>query len=225
MILSKAQNMSPYSPIIKICGIKNSEILSATISAGANMVGFVHFAESPRHLELSEIENLIKLSNGRIKTTILLVNPDGELIEKTVRLKPDYIQLHGKESAKEIKTIREKYKIGIIKALPISTFDDLAQIKQYDNLVDLIILDAKPPKNSANPGGLGVSFDWNILTKLDKSQKYLLSGGLNVKNVKRAVSLLKPYGLDVSSGVESIRGVKDKNLIKEFIKAAREAAR
>ncbi len=210
-----------YSPIIKICGIKTAPMLEATIKASADMVGFVHFANSPRHLELEAINQLISIANKRIKTVVLLVNPNDGLLEKVASLKPDYIQLHGNESIKEIIRIREKYNIKIIKALPIANKRDLEIVADYSKIADLIILDAKPPKGADNPGGLGVSFNWNLLKNLDGNIKYLLSGGLNINNVTKAVLSTQPYGLDVSSGVEITRGEKDATMIEVFINNAR----
>ncbi len=214
-----------YSPIIKICGIKSASMLEKTIKAKADMSGFVHFAKSPRHLELKAINEFISQAKTRIKSVVLLVNPDDELLEKVTLLQPDYIQLHGNESLERVSEIKQKYNIAIIKALPIAFIADLEQVAHYNKIADLIILDAKTPKNSSNPGGMGKSFDWDILKSLANDIKFMLSGGLNIDNVSIAVSSIKPYGLDVSSGVEIERGKKDAKMILQFIEKAREAAK
>lgn len=200
-------------------------MLEKTIKAKADMVGFVHFAKSPRHLELEEIAELITQAKPRIKSVILLVNPDDGLLEKTALLQPDYIQLHGNESLERITEIKQKYNIAIVKALAIASVADLEQVAHYNKIADMIILDAKAPKNSANPGGMGKAFDWNILKSLASNIKFMLSGGLDIDNVAKAVSFVRPYGLDVSSGVEIERGKKDAKMISQFIKNAREAAK
>ena len=214
-----------YSPLIKICGIKTAPMLEETIHAGADMVGFAHFANSPRHIELAAINELISIAQTHIKTVILLVNPSDELLKNVTSLKPDYIQLHGDESIEQITNIKQQYNIKIIKALAIATNEDLQQIAKYNKIADLIILDAKTPKGSKNPGGMGVSFNWEILNSLDGEINYLLSGGLNLENVKQAVSKIRPFGLDVSSGVEIKRGKKDATMIKQFIDLAKSAAK
>ncbi len=208
-----------YKPFIKICGIKNKEILQLSTKAGADMVGFVYFEKSPRHIELDQIKYLISLA--KIKTTILTVNPNDDLLKKIARIKPDYLQLHGNENINRIKEIKQKYGLKIIKALPIANEEDIKNISEFYEITDLIILDAKPPKDATRTGGLGKVFDWDLLKLLDPKIKYMLSGGLDVKNVKEAVLNVKPFGLDVSSGVEKTLGEKDEEKIINFIKNAR----
>ncbi len=223
-------NLDIYSPKIKICGIKTTDILQVCIAAGADMVGFVYFEKSPRHIDLVEILKLTALSYGKIETVILTVNPSDELLKKIDAIKPNWLQLHGNESVERIKEIKQITKIKIIKAMPIGTSEDIKNIADYYDVADLIILDAKPPKNSSRPGGLGKSFDWDLLKTLDPSIKYMLSGGLNAHNVGDSVRNLKPYGIDVSSGVEISADIKDKNGVKDkgkiidFIKTAHQNA-
>ncbi len=200
-------------------------MLEKTIKAKADMVGFVHFAKSPRHLELEAINKILAQAKTRIKSVVLLVNPNDELLEKVALLQPDYIQLHGNESFERITEIKQKYNIAIIKALAIASIADLEQVAHYNKIAEMIILDAKTPKNSANPGGMGKVFDWDILKSLANDIKFMLSGGLDINNVSVAVSSVRPYGLDVSSGVEIERGKKDAKMISQFIKKAREAAK
>ncbi len=210
--------------LIKICGVKNASIVEETIKAGADMIGFVHFIKSPRHLELSEIKQLTNIARGRIKTVILLVNPTDEILETISLFKADYIQLHGNENIGRIVEIKQKYGLKIIKALPIGSSDDIKKIADYHRIADLLLLDAKPEGETNISGGLGKVFDWRLLDNIDKNINYMLAGGINIDNVKEAISLLRPYGIDVSSGVEIERGKKDKNLIWGFIKKARQAA-
>ncbi len=223
-------NLDIYSPKIKICGIQTTDILRTCIDAGADMVGFVYFDKSPRHIDLIEILKLTALSYGKIETVVLTVNPSDDLLKKIDAIKPNWLQLHGNESVERIKEIKQITGVKIIKALPIGTSEDVKNIAHYYDVADLIILDAKPPKNSSRPGGLGKSFDWDLLKTLDPSIKYMLSGGLNVQNVGDSVLNLKPYGIDVSSGVEinadikDKNGIKDKNKIIDFIKIARQSA-
>jgi phosphoribosylanthranilate isomerase len=209
--------------IVKICGIKTPSILEATIDAGADMVGFVHFVRSPRHVSIEEVASLISAARGRVQTCVLLVNPDNSCVAEIAALGPDWIQLHGPETPHRVEAIRAEAGVEIMKALPVGTADDLAQVAAFVDIADLILLDAKPPKGADRPGGLGQSFDWSLLKALDPALPFMLSGGLTPDNVAEAVRAVRPYAIDVSTGVESAPGVKDKRLIEAFIRNARAA--
>lgn len=211
--------------IVKICGIKTLDILDATIAAGADMVGFVHFVRSPRHVSIEQLGDLISAARGRVETCVLLVNPDNSCVAEVAALGPDWIQLHGPESPHRVEAIRAEAGVEIIKALPIGSAEDVGHVAGFAQIADRILLDAKPPKGADRPGGLGEVFDWTLLKNLDPTIPYLLSGGLTPDTVGDAVRLLKPFGVDVSSGVESAPGVKSKHLIEAFITKARAAAR
>jgi phosphoribosylanthranilate isomerase len=209
--------------IIKICGVKTQAILDAAIEAGADMVGFVHFARSPRHLELDPIAEFISIARGRIETCVLLVNPDNTLVAQVAALGPDWIQLHGPETPHRVEAIRDEAGIAIIKACPIGTAEDVAHVAAYADIADRILLDAKPPKGADRPGGLGDTFDWALLKALDPSLGFMLSGGLTPDTVTAAIKAVRPMGVDVSSGVEKAPGVKDAGLVRAFIEKARAA--
>lgn len=211
-------------PIIKICGIKTPDILEATIEAGADMVGFAHFPRSPRHVDIETIGDLISQARGRVETCVLLVNPDNSLVAEVAALGPDWIQLHGPETPHRVEAIRAEAGINIMKALPVGSAEDLAMVASFVDVADRILLDAKPPKGADRPGGLGVAFDWSLLKALDPTIAFMLSGGLTPDTVAEAVAQVRPFGIDVSSGVEKAPGVKDKRLIAAFIRNARMAA-
>ncbi len=214
----------PDPLIIKICGIKTEAILDAAIDAGADMVGFMHFARSPRHLELDPIGELISLARGRAETCVVLVNPDNTLVAQVAALGPDWIQLHGPETPHRVEAIREEAGIAILKACPIGTAEDVAHVAAFAEIADRILLDAKPPKGADRPGGLGETFDWSLLKALDPALPFMLSGGLTPKTVAAAIAATRPMGVDVSSGVEKSPGVKDAALVREFIANVRGAA-
>nr|WP_295885618.1 phosphoribosylanthranilate isomerase [uncultured Devosia sp.] len=209
--------------IIKICGIKTSEILETVIASGADMVGFMHFPRSPRHVSIEEIATLISEARGRIQTCVVLVNPDNSCVAEVAALGPDWIQLHGPETPHRVEAIRAEAGVEIMKALPIGTAEDVAHVADFIEVADSILLDAKPPKGADRPGGLGETFDWSLLKALDPSIPFMLSGGLTPQTVADAIKSVRPYGVDVSSGVESAPGVKDKRLIEAFIRNARAA--
>ncbi len=210
--------------IIKICGIKTEAILEAAIDAGADMVGFVHFTRSPRHLEIDAIGELISLARGRVETCVLLVNPDNTLVAQIAALGPDWIQLHGPETPHRVEAIRDEAGIAILKACPIGNAADVAAVASFAECADRILLDAKPPKEATRPGGLGDPFDWSLLKALDPALSFMLSGGLTPDNIAAALKVTRPMGVDVSSGVEKTPGVKDAALIRAFITNARSAA-
>ncbi|MCZ4271993.1 phosphoribosylanthranilate isomerase [Maritalea porphyrae] len=205
---------------IKICGLKSKELVDVAVNAGADLIGFVHFAKSPRHLELEQIGELINYIGARAQSVVLTVNPSDQLIEQINQLRPHYIQLHGNESLERIQEVKAKSHAKLIKALPVADVEDLEQIGQYHPLVDWVLLDAKPPKDATRPGGNGEVFDWSILKALDPTIPFMLSGGLNVENVADAVKQIQPAAIDVSSGVERTKGEKDAEKIRRFISQA-----
>lgn len=210
--------------IIKICGIKSPKILDAAIDAGADMVGFMHFARSPRHLELDDIGEMISLARGHVETCVVLVNPDNTLVAQVAALGPDWIQLHGPETPHRVEAIRDEAGIAILKVCSIGSAADVAAVVGYADCADRILLDAKPPKDATRPGGLGTPFDWDLLKALDPQLGFMLSGGLTPETVAAAIAATRPMGVDVSSGVETAPGVKDAGLVRRFIEAARTAS-
>ncbi len=209
--------------IVKICGIKTPEILETAIAAGADMVGFVHFVRSPRHVSIEQIAGLISEARGRVQTCVLLVNPDNSCVAEVAALAPDWIQLHGPESPHRVETIRGDSGVEVIKAVPIGSADDVGHVAAFVEVADRILVDARPPKGADRPGGLGETFDWALLKALDPSIPFMLSGGLTPATVADAIRTVRPFGVDVSTGVESAPGVKDKRLVEAFIRNARAA--
>ena len=211
--------------LVKICGLSTPETLEAALAAGADMVGFVRFPRSPRHVSLDLGHRLSLQARGRARRVVLLVNPGDEDIAQTVEaLHPDLIQLHGSETPQRVAEIRSMVKRPVMKAVGIAQASDLQALDPYAGGVDHILLDAKPPSTEdALPGGNGIAFDWRLLNGLDRKVSFMLSGGLNPDNVAEAIRLTKPQAVDVSSGVESGPGLKDPARIEAFIRAARTA--
>ena len=210
--------------LVKICGLSTPETLDAALSAGADMVGFVRYPKSPRHVSLNLGHRLALQAKGRAQRVVLLVNPGDEDIAQAVEaINPDLIQLHGSETPQRVAEIRSMVKRPVMKALGVAAPSDLQALSPYAG-ADHILLDAKPPRTAnALPGGNGVSFDWGLLNGLDRKVSFMLSGGLNPDNVAEAIRLTKTQAVDVSSGVESGPGLKDPARIEAFIRAARTA--
>jgi len=211
--------------LVKICGLSTPETLDVALAAGADMVGFVRFPKSPRHVSLDLGHRLSLQARGRAQRVVLLVNPDDEDIAQAIEaINPDLIQLHGSESPERVAEIRSMVKRPVMKALGIARASDLQALGPYAGGVDHILLDAKPPRTAeALPGGNGIAFDWRLLNGLDPGLSFMLSGGLNPDNVAEAIRLTRPQAVDVSSGVESGPGLKDPARIEAFIRAARTA--
>ncbi len=209
--------------IIKICGIKTPALLEDTIEAGADMVGFMHFSRSPRHVDLETLQELISVARGRIETCVVLVNPDNSTVMEVAALSPDWIQLHGPETPHRVEAIRDEAGIAIIKAISIGSADDVASVVHFAEVADRLLLDAKAPKGADRSGGNGITFDWTLLKALDPALGFMLSGGLTPDTVADAIRQVRPLGVDVSSGVETAPGVKSAELIRSFTAKAREA--
>ena len=210
------------SLLVKICGLSTRETLDVALDAGADMVGFVFFPPSPRHISLEVARDLGKQATGRAVKVALTVDADDATIENIVEtLRPDILQLHGKETTARLRDIKQKFGLPLMKALPVETAADLAALPGYASVADRILFDARAPKGATRPGGLGATFDWHVLEKLDLTLPFMVSGGLHADNVAEAISVTRAGGVDVSSGVERAPGIKDPELIRAFIRAAR----
>ena len=207
---------------IKICGLRTPEALDAALESGADLVGFVFFPPSPRNLGLEAARALGERVMGRAGKVALTVDAiDGALLDIVEALKPDMLQLHGKETPQRVVQVRTRFGLPVIKALPIAERADLSPIREYAQVADRLLFDARPPKDATRPGGLGRRFDWMLLAGINPGVPYMLSGGLDAGNVAEALRITRAPGVDVSSGVESAPGVKDVDKIREFIRAAR----
>jgi phosphoribosylanthranilate isomerase len=211
--------------IVKICGIKDLAAMDAALEAGADMVGLVFFKQSPRNVTPDEARKLAARARGRAKIVALSVDADDALIDAIEQAAaPDMHQLHGGESATRVAEIRKRAGKLVMKAIPGAAASDLAPVENYEALADWILFDAKAPKDATRPGGHGKPFDWTLLKNISRKQPVMLSGGLNPENVAKAIEIVRPDAVDVSSGVERAPGVKDRDKIFAFVKNARAAA-
>src|ERR1700737_1547668 len=212
------------SLIVKICGLSTRETLDVALDAGADMVGFVFFPASPRHLSLEVARDLGSRAKRRASKVALTVDADDATLANIVEaMQPDILQLHGSETVARLRDIKQKFGLPVMKAIAVETSADLVSLPGYAAVADRILFDARAPKDATRPGGLGAVFDWHVLEKLDLRVPFMVSGGLNAGHVAEAVRVPRAGGVDVSSGVERTPGVKDPEMIRAFIRAARAA--
>ncbi len=215
------------TPAIKICGLTTAPALEATIAARATHAGFVFFAKSPRNLPLADAPALAERARGRIQRVGLFVDADDAAIAEAITAAElDALQLHGEESPQRAGQLRAQFALPVWKAIPVASAGDIARANAYAGAVDLILFDAKTPKGTL-PGGMGLAFDWTLLSGWKGAagfpQGWGLAGGLNPENVAQAARTTGAPLLDCSSGVERAPGVKDAALIARFCEAARAA--
>ena len=210
------------SLIVKICGLSTPETLDVALQAGADMVGFVFFPASPRHISLETARDLGRQAKGRAVKVALTVDADDATLANIVEtLRPDILQLHGSETVARLRDIKQAFGLPVMKVIAVETSADLAPLPGYTAVADRILFDARAPKDATRPGGLGAVFDWHLLQNLDLKLPFIVSGGLNAGNVAEAVRVTRAGGVDVSSGVERAPGIKDAEMIRDFIRAAR----
>jgi phosphoribosylanthranilate isomerase len=211
---------------VKICGLKIPEALEVALESGADLTGFVFFPPSPRNLGLEAAKMLGAQVKGRAGKVALTVDANDETLRAIVdALKPDLLQLHGHETPERVATVRSRFGVPVMKVLPISERSDLSPIREFANVADRLMFDARPPQDATRPGGLGRTFDWTLLKSIDPKINFMLGGGLDASNVAQALAITNAPGVDVSSGVERAPGEKDLDKIRAFIRAARAAER
>ncbi len=208
--------------MIKICGLSTAATLEAALDARADMVGFVRFPRSPRHVSLETGAALSRRAAGRALRVVLLVDPDDAALDEAMAaIGPDWVQLHGDETPDRVLAVRARTGRPVMKAVGVGGPADLGRAAAYRAVADRVLLDAKPPRGAVLPGGNGVAFDWSLLAALDPGPDIMLSGGLDPENVAAAIAATGVRAVDVSSGVESRPGEKEPDRIAAFVAAAR----
>jgi phosphoribosylanthranilate isomerase len=214
---------------IKICGLSTAKTMQAALDAGADMVGLVFHRKSPRSVSLEVAAALAEQARGKARIVALTVDPSDEGLDAIMAaVNPDMIQLHGSETPERCADIEDRTARASLKAIGISDVSDVERVRLYHERGRTILLDAKPPREAAYPGGHGNTFDWSVLRHMADDIPFLLSGGLTQSNVSDAIHSVDRFdlafaGVDVSSGVESAHGVKDEEKIRAFIRNARSA--
>lgn len=206
---------------VKICGLNKREHVDAAARAGAAYCGFVFFDRSPRNVTLAQAQALALAVPEGLARVALTVNADDATLDEIVEAVPlDMLQLHGSESPVRVAAIRARFGLPVMKAVGVADESDLPALAEHARVADQLLVDAKPPKGAALPGGNGLSFDWRLIAGRRWPVPWMLAGGLTPGNVAEAIRLTGARQVDVSSGVESAPGQKDAALIEAFVKAA-----
>ena len=201
---------------VKICGVRSEETAVHAINSNADYLGFIFYPQSPRNISFEDSSAIIKKIKDKVSTVAVTVNPDDATINKIMEIGFSTIQLHGNEALERVREIKGSSSLKIIKSFGIGNKADIEKTKVFEDVIDYFLFDAKPNKTDL-PGGNAKKFEWSFLNEFSSKKKFFLSGGLNIENVETAVNSNFTNFFDVSSGVESSPGVKDKQKISEFI--------
>jgi len=207
--------------LVKICGLKDPDLVRLCAAEGADWIGFTFVEASPRYVTPEAAETLL-LGAGRAKPVALLVDADDALIARVIGLGIRILQLHGAETPERVAEVKDKTGCEVWKAVGVATAEDLAGAGAFE-AADRLLIDAKPPKGADRTGGHGTAFDWEILKGWQPPKPWILAGGLNPENVAGAIAATGAPAVDVSSGVERLRGLKDRELVRAFLRAAKAA--
>jgi len=197
---------------IKLCGFTEVANIETAIDYGCNFIGVVFAKNSIRYVDPNSAKILSKIIPNSVERVAVVVDETLENLQKiNQNFQPNFFQLHGNEDIKYIENLKKIFpKISIIKAISIFSKNDLTKIKNFDNHIDYFLLDNKNP-------GSGEVFDWSILQDFNPSKPYFLSGGININNIDEAIKIANPDFIDISSGIEEIKGIKSSKLIIEIL--------
>ncbi|UHT65850.1 phosphoribosylanthranilate isomerase [Acinetobacter lwoffii] len=199
----------------KICGITRVEDVHAVANAGCDAIGFVFYPPSPRHVTLEQAEILIRAVPAYVQVVGLFVNRHADEIQAILnKVALDILQFHGDETPEQCQAIAQQVGRRWYKAIQVQPdLDIVAEIQGYQDAgASAVLLDAWHPDLK---GGTGHSFDWDTFPKLNIP--LILAGGLNPDNIEQAILTTQAYAVDVSGGVESVKGIKDQQLIERFM--------
>lgn len=206
---------------VKICGLRDPEMVAVAAEAGAAYVGFVFFARSPRSVNAAEARDAALAAPSGLCKVGLFVDPDDGFLIETLDITPlDMIQLHGSETPERVQEISSRTGLPVMKAVAIGSAADLPALAAHEAMADQILCDARPAPDETLPGGNGVAFDWRLVAGRTWRRPWMLAGGLTPENVGAAIRLTGAAQVDVSSGVEDAPGQKSAEKIRAFIRAA-----
>ncbi len=208
---------------VKLCGFTKKESLETAIDCGCDFLGFVFFEKSPRNITTKNSSELAKIIPSQIAKVAVVVNPELDLLRQiNESLKPDFMQFHGTETVEYLQNFRKEFPtIKIIKAFGIGAKEDFLDLQNYESCADYFLFDHKSKQEF---GGSGKKINWEILEEIPSAKNWFLSGGLNSENILQALTTTKAKMIDISSGIEEIRGEKSSKLIKQFMQKIRNYA-
>lgn len=204
--------------LVKICGLKDPDLVAFAAREGADWIGFM-FPASPRQVTLAAAETLLLSVGKAVPVAVLLDPPDAE-VRAVAALGFPVLQLHGQETPERLAEIKATTGAEVWKVLGVREAGDLERAADY-TAADRLLLDAKPPEGADRAGGHGTTFDWSLLRDWAAPKPWILAGGLTPQNVAAAIGQTAAPAVDVSSGVERVRGLKDRELVRAFIRAAK----
>ena len=205
---------------VKICGLRTLADIQAVASAGAAYCGFMFFPPSPRNLTIDAARPLALAAPPGLAKVAVVVNADNATLDAITEALPlDMLQLHGHESPDRVAEIRARYGLPVMKVVGVADEGDLAALFDYATIADQLLIETKPAKGAALPGGNGLAFDWRLVAGRRWLRPWMLAGGLTPDNVAEAIRLTGARQVDVSSGVESAPGLKDHARIAAFVTA------
>ncbi|MEZ5945472.1 MAG: phosphoribosylanthranilate isomerase [Hyphomonas sp.] len=207
--------------LVKICGLKDPDLVRFCAAEGADWIGFVFAEKSPRYTTPEAAETLLLYARN-VTPVALLVDPDETLVARIADIGFPVLQLHGSETPERVADIKARTGCEVWKAIGVETAADLAGAGAYE-AADRLLIDAKPPSGADRTGGHGQAFDWSLLKDWTAPKPWILAGGLTPGNVAEAIRATGAAAVDVSSGVERVRGLKDRELVRAFLRAAKEA--
>ena len=207
----------------KICGLSTEAAVTAAVAGGAAYLGFVFYPPSPRAVTAEKAARLCAAVPPGIGRVGLFVDAEDEAIAAVLAEAPiDVMQFHGGESPERVADAKTRFGRPVMKAIAIAGPEDVLAAARYEEVADLLLFDAKPPRRpDALPGGNGLAFDWALIAGRSWSRPWMLSGGLTPELLPDAVRISGAAAVDVSSGVESRLGVKDLNKVHAFLRVAR----
>ncbi len=207
----------------KICGLSTEAAVAAAVAGGAVYLGFVFYPPSPRAVTAARAARLCAAVPAGIARVGLFVDADDDAIGTVLAEAPiDILQFHGDESPNRVAEAKLRFARPVMKAVAIAAPEDVLAAARYEEVADLLLFDAKPPRRpDALPGGNGLAFDWGLIAGRSWRREWMLSGGLTAELLPEAVRISGAASVDVSSGVESHPGEKDVDKIRAFLAAAR----
>jgi phosphoribosylanthranilate isomerase len=207
----------------KICGLSTEAAVAAAVSEGAAFVGFIFYPPSPRAVSAKKAAELCAGVPRVVARVGSFVDADDEAIASVLDAAPiDILQFHGNESPERVADAKARFARPVMKAVSIAGAEDVAASARYEDVADMLLFDAKPPRRpDALPGGNGLAFDWGLIAGRSWRRPWMLSGGLSAELLPEAVRISGATMVDVSSGVESRPGVKDLGKIRAFLAVAR----